>query len=560
MTGGGPDRRRTAVIRWHDDDDEKAVTATRRIDSPNSMIAKTRALRIRTRAIITLLGVFCSNEIKYKKKSVQEEWLRELPSIIMRMSRSFAYEGQMVASDVRGVQRTDGRSDREEHQASQPHTQSPTITTTMVLPRGGDVTEDVAKKLKLDPPLPRKVIQSTQDALNLLRFRNALGSFGRYDNERKRACAVLQYEAREQCGVQIPMDKLAKLSYSSKTEFEQFHQMIGNFRDNMKTTKQAGTRSTSNASDKSSSALQKSSIDRLSVQLGTFVPNSSVVASRAQTLLRAIHSHLNDHTSQKSHHQQQQQRRLHALQDVQRNRQAYEAACFYLVATNDSNPLKRRTVMRPSTDDATDRPLDLNTFLNATTHSFSKATFETVLAYVKELQEEIVEAQRGENGTTAVVAAAARYVPSAATTRMHGAVKRKREDNRKSMSAVSDRDKKLKSSKTGIMQSATDMVLKIAEQHDMEQTNEQRKNKGSRRDADNNQRQLDVPVERYPLPPKFVELKRKIVQAACLKAKESWNEKHAENESNVETTDKMSEEPNWLNLAVQQVLQQHGPL
>ncbi|KAL3897308.1 MAG: hypothetical protein SGARI_006954, partial [Bacillariaceae sp.] len=238
-----------------------------------------------------------------------------------------------------------------------------------------------------------------------------------------------------------------------------------------------------------------------------------MVASQAQKLFRTIHAHLrngdtttngNAKGNKSSYH-----KRMQALQDLLKNQQVYEASCFFLVATNnDSGNVSRRPT---AADDSNDKPLDLTTFLNATTHSFSKTTFEMVLAYVKELQEEIVEAQISSNATI-------KYIPSAATARMKGAVKRKRDENRKERASAQEKKKLKSASSKKIHQSTTDMVLQIASQQDTEEEKE------TRRDRYKTTSREALPKERYPLSAPFLELKRKIVQASVLKAKESLKE------------------------------------
>jgi len=345
--------------------------------------------------------------------------------------------------------------------------------------RSRDVVSQVEDKLKLGVALPRRVLEATRSSLRVLKIRNPIGSFGRYDNEMKRACALLEYDVRDynrnrgigngngngnattnnydndndngngnNDPIEIPMDKLARAAFMKPKDFRDFHEKIGNFRDNLRATVVAKTRAKdtnskdgkgdktlqsssrnhnsnnsnneknnnnnnnktktkiSNPHQKSGIALAKSSIPSLAIQMGAFVPNSSGVALRAQKLFRDLVALLKRSSKQGGN--------WHGLMDVQKNQASYEAACFYLVATTTatttstsnnggrehsakdlpqpSRPRRRRrraNSLRDHLDDAAenDPRLDLSTFLDVTKEVASQ--FQTVLDYVRELQTEI---------------------------------------------------------------------------------------------------------------------------------------------------------------------------
>jgi hypothetical protein len=271
-------------------------------------------------------------------------------------------------------------------------------STRMAKQRGcedGDVVHRILNTLKLDPPLPKKVVEDIQDALHLLRTRSSIGSLGAKDSERRRACALVEYFAREQCDIQIPMDALGKQSYTKKkADFVKFHMLIGNLRDQWTTNRPkngnvdttgthsaAGATSKSNSSKVDSYSFQQSSINLLAVQLGAFVAHSNVVAKQAQDLFHQMVTAIQT---------KKYGERIHALQDIQRNQRAYEAACFFLVATDRRCRGSKFQKTPPTKLDEDHQPLDLATFLSAT-KSFPQREFEMILRYVRKLQQEIKE-------------------------------------------------------------------------------------------------------------------------------------------------------------------------
>ncbi|KAG7338665.1 hypothetical protein IV203_020713 [Nitzschia inconspicua] len=265
----------------------------------------------------------------------------------------------------------------------------------------GDVVTNILSALKLDPPLPRKAVEQIQDALQLLRSKKSIGSLGiKNDSDRKRACALLEYIAREEYGIKISMDDLTKQAYvKKKGDFAVFHQVIGNLRDHWKTqtvhnqcgnSVVGGTTTTGMNGTKATDAPQKSSFNLLAVQLGAFVPHSSLMARQAQSLFQQILAFVRT-----KHYGE----RKHALQDVQKNYRAYEAACFYLVATqdtfNNNNNNQNRNKSGSSkhaksvvSSGRNDQTLDLPTFIDAT-KIFVQSEFETILKFVQSLQEEM---------------------------------------------------------------------------------------------------------------------------------------------------------------------------
>eukprot|EP00536_Pseudo-nitzschia_multiseries_P002760 jgi/Psemu1/6248/gm1.6248_g len=309
--------------------------------------------------------------------------------------------------------------------------------------RSRDVVSQVVEdklKLKLgteqeqEQELPGDVLEATRSSLRVLKIRHPIGSFGKYDNETKRACALLEYEVRDynnrnssnsnsngdnsnnnssssssnnNC-IEISMEKLAKAAFMKLKDFRDFHEKVGNFRDNLRA--KAAHTSTTQTNEMGSSLLsasktpravaskrgnernvtfRESTVASLAIQMGAFVPNSSYVALRAQKLFDDAVELLKNSSKKAGG--------LHGLLDMQRNQSSYEAACFYLVATGasgsgkqDNKPRRRRLKSLKDLDDndgEDNQQLDLSTFLDVTKEVASQ--FQTVLDYVKELQSEI---------------------------------------------------------------------------------------------------------------------------------------------------------------------------
>lgn len=287
-----------------------------------------------------------------------------------------------------------------------------------MVPPSRDTTKAVVDRLKLDPPLPPKIAERTQNSLRLMKVKYPIGTFGKTDNELKRSCALLEYIAREE-GHRIPIDRLAKVASMKKKDFVAFHEMVGNFNENSTLPRSSVCSSSSqsatigvargNAIGKKMGPdtifLTKSTIPSLAMQLGVFLPNSNSVAVEAQRLFQQIVLHLQ--------HNKKDRVRISGLEDIRRNQSTYEAVCFYLTATKD----KHRTNGRPGTTgrggnrpsyqqqqqhrsssssyhdgDDFDKHLDLSTFLDICGKDFTPSQFQMILQYVSELWQEIQDA------------------------------------------------------------------------------------------------------------------------------------------------------------------------
>lgn len=211
-------------------------------------------------------------------------------------------------------------------------------THTSIAMSSNDPVGQVAGRLNIK--LSSLVLEKSRSELRGLQFQNPHGTFGKGDNELKRASAILEYVAREQEGIKIPLGHLAKAAYTKEVDFGKFHRQLGNFRKGSITHP---------------SAVTKSSITTLAMKLGSHVHDSNGVAIRAQRLLnRIVRSHHNN---------------PHQLRDIGRFSKVYEAVCFYVEATRgvqkgdeDGKHLQVATVVDVSTE------FTLNEFTNILEH------------------------------------------------------------------------------------------------------------------------------------------------------------------------------------------------
>jgi hypothetical protein len=218
-----------------------------------------------------------------------------------------------------------------------------------------DIIAEVASNLK-QVSLTNKVLERTRSELRDLEFRNPFGTFQKGDNGRKRICALLEYVAREEEGVKIPMAQLAMIAFMKESDFKKFHERVGNFRNSKRT--------------KAPSRQQKSSIPSLAMKLGSFLADTNSVALRAQRLLEDLGRFYRKNT--------------HQIRDMVQHAKTYEAACFFIVATQDL-----------CGDYIEDKPLQASTVVDVST-DFSLGEFANVEAHVRKLLSEMHEEQDAE--------------------------------------------------------------------------------------------------------------------------------------------------------------------
>lgn len=226
----------------------------------------------------------------------------------------------------------------------------------------------IAAKLQLEKPIPAKVLQETHSALRLLKSRNPNGSFGRQDNDLKRACALLEYIVREREGYKIPISSLAKAACMKLRDFENFHALVGNFRGSFSSaSKQTSLSLKKGGKQSRHTSSNQSSISSLAIKLGSYVQDANGVSVRAIKLFSDIKCNA------KSKYQ---------LQDMQQHQKAYEAACFYIAATSDDASKSHKGLL----DDDNNKLLEISNISDVST-DFTLAEFKSILHHVQNLRE-----------------------------------------------------------------------------------------------------------------------------------------------------------------------------
>ncbi len=212
---------------------------------------------------------------------------------------------------------------------------------------------------RLQEKLSATILEKARSELRGLQFQNPHGTFGKGDNDLKRASVLLEYVAREEQGVKIPLGHLAKAAYVKEADFGKFHRQIGNFR-NRPTT--------------SSSDTITSTIPSLAMKLGSHVNDSNGVAIRAQRLLnRIVRFHYKN---------------PHQLRDIGRFAKVYEAVCFFIEATHHAH--------KDEGDEG--KQLQVATVVDVST-DFTLSEFANILEHVQSMIETMNEATEGKEST-----------------------------------------------------------------------------------------------------------------------------------------------------------------
>eukprot|EP00980_Cylindrotheca_fusiformis_P027748 scaffold22549_cov98-Cylindrotheca_fusiformis.AAC.4 len=234
----------------------------------------------------------------------------------------------------------------------------------------------IADKLNLDKMISPKVLQETQSALRILKLKSPSGTFGRQDNDLKRACALLEYVVREREGYKIPMDRLARAACMKERDFIKFHEIIGNFRRN-------SVASLRKNKTPANQIRQTSSIPSLAIKLGTYVQDSNGVSLRATKLYQELVTHARTMLASE---------RINQLRDINDHRKAYEAACFYLAATNGKITKTRTTTMGQNEDDDSKR-LQVSNIMDVS-NEFTLAEFKNILHHAQTLCQEMKDGEK----------------------------------------------------------------------------------------------------------------------------------------------------------------------
>lgn len=207
-----------------------------------------------------------------------------------------------------------------------------------------------------------------------MNLHNRQGTFGKHDRDVSRAAALLEYIVREEeDGFKILLKNLAKASFMKEANFVKLHQVVGNFRANSASSTRRKGPAERNFSR---TALQQSSIPSLAIRLGNYVHDPNGFARRAQNLFQGIQEHAKSMGVDASRQQ---------LYDMLRYQTAYEAACFFLIATKEKTVVHRHS---SDNDGGEEKALDEATILDKCT-AFTELEFKHVLRHAEKLMQEM---------------------------------------------------------------------------------------------------------------------------------------------------------------------------
>jgi hypothetical protein len=185
-----------------------------------------------------------------------------------------------------------------------------------------DIVDTVLASVPHSVDIP-SLKQQLDEQLRLLNIRAPGKQLGKGDSVESRKLVLLELILRLE-NVRLPPGKLASAVGMKAAAFEGLVAKVGNYVEIAPTARQPQNSQTSSAS--ANSTVLSSTIPALSIRLGSQVHDSNGFCSRAQQLFACIEQHIQSSSTLSS------QKKKGYLQDMQRSRAAYEAACFYVVA------------------------------------------------------------------------------------------------------------------------------------------------------------------------------------------------------------------------------------
>lgn len=183
-----------------------------------------------------------------------------------------------------------------------------------------DIFDTVLTSLPHSIDIP-SLKQQIEEQLRLLNVRAPGKLLGKGDSIESRKLVLLELILRSD-KVRLPLGKLASAVGMKAAAFEALSSKVGNY-INVAPTRQPQS---SQNSVVSASSTVSSTIPALSIRLGSQVHDSHGFARRAQQLLEDMEQHIRTTSTISA------QKKKGYLQDMRRSRDAYEAACFYVVA------------------------------------------------------------------------------------------------------------------------------------------------------------------------------------------------------------------------------------
>jgi hypothetical protein len=265
--------------------------------------------------------------------------------------------------------------------------------------------------------------QQIEEQLRVLNIRARVKQFGKGDSIESRKLVLLQHNLKATAPLERKM--LASAVGLKPAAFDTLCNKASHYIDvssfNSKKRKARSSLQTSTDSTTRAAAVQ-STIPALSIRLGAQVHDSHGYARRAQQLFSDMERYITTTSTISS------PRKRGYLQDMQRSRATYEAACFYVTARNT-----RMKKSRNSSDsvEQEDTQLSIQDVIHAST-SVSALDFKGILPMVQEFAMEMEKEQKK------VAAATASTKKSAAATTKRKRAKSSREPTRQEESSSVD--------------------------------------------------------------------------------------------------------------------------
>ena len=258
-----------------------------------------------------------------------------------------------------------------------------------------DAVEQVVDRLRAGKKPSSNSIKCTQESFRLMNLRHKKGTIGtisKFDNDFSRAAALLEYTVREDEGRIIPKKLLAAAAGINAKNFEKLHHIIGNFRELPTNGKPPPSSSMLSSAPTSISLrkrgeFQESSIPALSIKLGALVHDPAGFAHRAQRLFHDMQTYAKTKMGENGRGQ---------LYDMSRQQKAYEAACFYLIATEEKLPSESRYSKRQNNDMGDEEKIfDIDSIVE-TSKDITPLIFREVLHHAEKLLNEMSKSDGGK--------------------------------------------------------------------------------------------------------------------------------------------------------------------
>ena len=258
---------------------------------------------------------------------------------------------------------------------------------------------DILDKVLENASLPHSINvdnlkQQIEEQLRVLNVRAPVKQFGKGDSIESRKLVLLQHILKT--SVPLETKTLASAVGIKPAAFETLCNKASHHMD--VSSKKKRSRSSSQTATSTDSTAVQSTIPSLSIRLGAQVHDSHGYARRAQQLFSDMERYITSTTTISSY------KKRGYLQDMQRSRAVYEAACFYVTARG-TRMKKSRNSSDSVEQEQEDAQLSIQDIIHAST-SVSVVDFKDILPTVQEFATEMEKQQKQVAATSKKPAAA----------------------------------------------------------------------------------------------------------------------------------------------------------